>query len=207
MGNTNIGNKPLNRIKIGLPKGSFIKYSNKIIATLIGNCLEEKRLSYQNDLYEVYLVKLRDVPKLLENNIIDVGITCDEWLAETGAKVEVLKKLDWCDTKISLIGCIEIEKMADKKISCITEYPNIAKRYFEAKNIEHSIYTISGSSEAFVPNRFDYCIDCVETQGTLNANKLNEIEVILRSKIVLARSNQSNASIDELLGCIEGLVL
>ena len=64
MGNTNIGNKPLNRIKIGLPKGSFIKYSNKIIATLIGNCLEEKRLSYQNDLYEVYLVKLRDVPNL-----------------------------------------------------------------------------------------------------------------------------------------------
>lgn len=205
MENTNIGNEQLNRIKIGLPKGDLFKYSSQIICALMGNCIKPKKLSYQNCKYEIYLTKLRDIPHLLENNILDVGITCDEWIVETGADVEIVKRLDWCDTKISLIGCEAIDSI--KYITCITEYPNIAKKYFESKQIKHKIYKISGSSEAFVPHRFDYCVDCVETQSTLNANDLREIDILLSSKIVLAKAPSFELRIDELLERIEHIAL
>lgn len=209
MENTSIGNNTnKKKIRIGLPKGSFIKYSNQIVSMLIGTPIVAKKLYYENDLYEIYLTKFRDVPKLIKNNVLDYGISCDEWITEIGEKIEIVTHLDWCDTKISLIGCESLESKKGQLVTCVTEYPNIAKRFFESKQINYSIYHISGSSEAFVPNCFDYCVDCVETQETLNANGLSELEIILKSKVALVTSSNKECALDNnLLSCIKNISL
>lgn len=78
----------------------------------------------------------------------------------------------------------EKDRTGDSR-SCVTEFPNIASKYFKEQGIECNIFHISGSSEACVPQIFDWCIDCVETGTTLLENDLMEKEIILESKVAL----------------------
>lgn len=171
-------------ISIGLPKGELKKFSLNFISKLLGETTENKKLNYLNENYSIYLLKHRDIPLFLDRGLIDIGITSSEWVEESGVKLTPILMLDWCDTRISLIESkITINNRASR--SCVTEFPNIAFKYFNEKGIDCDIFKISGSSEACVPQIFDWCIDCVETGATLQENNLVEKEIILRSKVAL----------------------
>lgn len=173
-----------NMISIGLPKGGLKKYSLNFISNLIGEPVESKKLSFSTENYTIFLLKHRDIPRFLECGLIDVGITSIEWVEESGIELNLVMMLNWCDTRISLIESKEKDRTGDSR-SCVTEFPNIASKYFKEQGIECNIFHISGSSEACVPQIFDWCIDCVETGTTLLENDLMEKEIILESKVAL----------------------
>ena len=133
-------------------------------------------------------MKHRDIPVLIEKGILDYGITSDEWLEETGAQLLRIKELDWCDTSIYLI--VHKDSFGQLK-NCVSEYVNIARRYF--KDNEMEIEYVSGSCEALVPTEFDCCIGCVESGVTLSQNDLIVRETLLQSKIVLVGKEKINS--------------
>lgn len=173
-------------IVIGLPKGSVKKNSLGLVSKILNAKVNEKELSFRNDKYTIMLLKHRDIPRFLEKGLIDIGITSDEWVEEYGVKFNRIDTLDWCNTRISLIGKINMDfQDGISRCKIITEFPNIASKYIQQKKIQCDLFYVSGSSEACVPEMFDFCIDCVETGKTLIDNNLEEKEVIMHSQIAI----------------------
>lgn len=180
-------------IRIGLPKGGIKSKSLDLIKRVTGTELEDKRLNYIDDEFEIYLLKHRDIPKMLHEGLLDIGITSYEWVAENGFNLEVIRELDWCDTFIALIG----KEMKNGRTNCSTEFYNIVKRYVEEKNLDMDIYRLSGSGEAGIPTLFDYCVDCVESGETLKKNNLVVLDKILESKVVVVCKDKSVIQMEE----------
>ena len=172
-------------LMIGLPKGCIKDKSIELVESLIGKNEYQNKLSFRNDDFSIFLLKHRDIPNMVEEGLLDIGITSEEWIEENQNNVNILKVLEWCNTNISLIVASENKVVMNKTIKCVTEFPKIANKYFTVKKIPHEIYHISGSSESLVPDLFDCCIDCVETGRTLLENNLLEKDVIFESKIVV----------------------
>lgn len=169
-------------IKVGLPKGNVKEKSIKFIEKVLGENLSEKKLSVICGVYQFYLLKHRDIPRLINDGFLDIGITSHEWLIENQTDLVELAVTDWCNTRISLITSPTFD---DEEYMCVTEYPHVAEKYFAEQNKKHSVFLISGSSESMVPMIFNSSVDCVETGKTLVANGLVEKEVILYSSMVL----------------------
>lgn len=180
-----------NVVKIGLPKGVIKQKSLSVVKLLMQEEINDKCLSFKNDNYEIYLLKHRDIPKMIEIGLLDIGITASEWIIENKNKVKIISVLDWCNTNICLISA-EKKLFLTNGINCITEFYNIAFNYFKKKKILANIFHVSGSSEACVPFLFDCCIDCVETGNTLKENNLHIVETIFESNIVLIGNEKIN---------------
>lgn len=176
-------------LRIGLPKGVVKQKSMSLIEQLVGSPINRKKLFHTDGRhFEFFLLKHRDIPHLLENGELDVGITSTEWILERRIPLHVLTELDWCDTRISLIGTRNgKDRKSDKPLRCVTEFPNITKAYLEEAALQHNVtlVNLSGSSEGLVPHVFDCCVDCVETGETLAEHDLVEWKTIVESKIVV----------------------
>ncbi len=195
-------------IRIGLPKGNVIGKSLQLVRYIMGEDADSKKLSFKKDNITLLLLKHRDIPKMIEKGQLDVGITSYEWIVENDSKVKVIKELDWCDTRIALIGGAQNEIDNRNSVNCLTEFPNIAKEYFVKKNMCANVTYISGSSEACVPEMADCCVDCVETARTLRHNNLEIKDVILESKMMLITNQNfvdSNNVLPFIVDKIKGL--
>lgn len=171
-------------IRIGLPKGVVKSRSIELVKQLLGNDIDEKRMSFSVGNYQIFLLKHRDIPVFLDRGWLDFGITSSEWVLERGIDLETIATLDWCDARISLLG-YKLDTKADITGTCVTEFPNIAKSCL--KNLGYNdieIHSVSGSCEGMVPEIFDFCIDCVETGETSRANELIELKCLLETKTV-----------------------
>ena len=180
------------KINVGLPKGFLNEKSLDLIERLLNKKIDKNLLKFKSKGINFYLLKLRDIPVLLEKRDLDIGITLTEWINECGSKLTVITELDWYKGKISLIAKVGFMKKLNKKITCVTEYPRIAEGFFKKKRIKNfKIQKISGSSEGLVPEMYNCCIDCVETGKTIKRQKLNEEYIIIKTKTVLVKRSGS----------------
>ncbi len=188
-------------MKIGLPKGNLLEESLRIITTMTGGLSHDGLLYYitPDKRYQFYLLKRQDIPQLVVNGRLDYGITSQEWIAETEVNINVLKQLDWEHTRICLLAPHDsFPSGMEDAITCVTEFPHIAKKYFELKEWRNvTIEQVTGSCEGLVPSVFDCAIDCVQTGRTANTHELAEHEVILTSTTVLI-TQESNRDFDSM---------
>lgn len=182
-------------MNIGLPKGSIIVKSLELIETIINEKIDRKKLFFKKENINFYLLKHRDIPKLVYEGILDFGVTSEDWIEEFGKEFDKIKSLDWCDTRTSVISSTERRILSlENELRCVTEFPNIAKRYFSEIGMHNvEVVYISGSSESLVPSIYDCCVDCVETGDTLKLHDLIEEEIINNSKVTII----TKKSIDE----------
>ena len=170
--------------KIAVAKGIVQKKVIEIVAKKYGLEIDQKKLCLHVGEDTIFFVKHRDIPELVENEYVDIGITSEEWIVEKEVEVDIIREEEWCNTKICIIGNRKTN-YRDGKTICATEFPNISKKYFNEMGLDVDVRKISGSSEAYVPLLADICVDCVETGKTLQENNLNIITTILKSKIVV----------------------
>lgn len=152
----------------------------------IVNCINNGKLNITISNYTFIFLKHNDIVRFVKNGILDLGISSQEWIYENEFDCNIIKAFDWCDTRISLITTKSISTIK----SCVTEFPCIAKKYFQSRNIDVDIVSVSGSTESLVPCKFDCSIDCVETGNTLKANNLIIQDTLCASKIVLFSREQ-----------------
>lgn len=193
-------------INIGLPKGVVKGKSLALIEKYSGNKIDKDTLNYECGNIRFILLKHRDIARFVNQGVLNYGITSMEWINELDAHVRVMKELEWCNTRVSLISKNNQTVLNKNKIKCISEFPNITKKYFEQfKDKSVTVDYISGSSEAFVSNLYDCCVDCVETGKTLRKNDLFEEGIILNSKMVFIQSMKCEESNKEVLDLLEKL--
>ncbi|MEX1011980.1 MAG: ATP phosphoribosyltransferase [Balneolaceae bacterium] len=143
---------------------------------------------------ELLLIRDDDIPEYVEDGVCDLGFVGANVRAEDGADVTVLKGLDYGVCRLSLAapksGAIRTAKdFSGKKVA--TSYPKLTKAWFDKREVDVEIVTISGSVEiAPLLEVADAICDLVSTGNTLKANGLLELDTIFESETELIRTNK-----------------
>lgn len=149
----------------------------------------------------IYLMKAPDVARMLGQNVLDLGLTGDEWLMENDVHRE-----RWCfEMKSYTASLCLLMKRDDARESrwirsVVTPYPNLGRRLLRGLVPDGRIIAVAGSSEGLVPDIGDACLDLVETGGTAEANGLTVRRSFGLVTAHLARSVRSRAE------CVEPVV-
>jgi ATP phosphoribosyltransferase len=135
--------------------------------------------------------------------LFDLGITGQDWIAETGADVEVLTSLNYAKTGTGhgtrIVLAVPNAHPADaaremppgSRIS--TEFVKLTERYFAELGIPVKVAWSYGATEAKVPEIVDAIVDVTETGSTLRAHGMKIIETLLTSEPVLVANPESAA--------------
>lgn len=162
---------------------------------------------------ELLLIRDDDIPEYVEDGICDIGFVGANTVAEDQVDVTILRGLDYgvCRLSVAIPKDGDIKNIQDldgKKVA--TSYPVLTKKYFESKNIDVNVITLSGSVEIAPRLEIaDAITDLVSTGGTLKANGLQEVEVIFESETQLVQTNKPLSEgkqklIEKILQRIEG---
>ena len=110
----------------------------------------------------------------VEYGVCDVGVVGKDTLMEMQRPVYELLDLNFGRCKFALATLREKDFYAGYGVKTVaTKYPNVAKQFFEQKNMDVEIVRIEGSVElAPILNLADGIIDIVETGTTLRENGL-----------------------------------
>jgi ATP phosphoribosyltransferase len=151
----------------------------------------------------VSLLRPQEIPTYVQDGLFDLGITGQDWIAETGAEVEVLTSLSYAKsgtghgTNVVLAVPTDHpansarEMPAGSRIS--TEFERMTRRYFEDLGIGVHVVWSFGATEAKVPEIVDAIVDIAETGSTLRAHGMKIIETLMTSEPVLVANREAVA--------------
>ncbi|MDR2866543.1 MAG: ATP phosphoribosyltransferase [Methanomassiliicoccaceae archaeon] len=147
-------------------------------------------VTVQNQDIEVIFVRAQDIPEFVAGGSIDMGITGQDQVAESGQEVECLMGLDFghCRLCVAVPETSGIKDVGELKAGCrvATSFPNLTKRFFESKKKKVEVVNVSGAAE-IMPylGVSDIIVDLVSSGSTLKTNRLTVIEDIMESQAVI----------------------
>lgn len=132
-----------------------------------------------------------DIPRMVENGVVDLGITGRDLVKESGANVEEILLLNYGYAKLVLAApssrfsdLNDLLKTGSFKVA--TEFPNIARSFFKSLNANAEIISVEGTSEAMPNLGLSDCIVSVMSTGTtLLIHGLKVLSTIMDSQAVL----------------------
>ena len=135
---------------------------------------------------DVMFARASDIPKFVEDEIVDMGITGVDLINESEANVKELVDLSFGQTKLVLASPEDstINSIDDLTSDMVvaTEFPTLTKKYLEEHGLTSKIITLSGSTEiAPLIGIADLITDLTSTGTTLKMNHLKIVDVILES--------------------------
>jgi len=170
----------------------------------------------------VSILRPQEIPLYVQDGLFDLGITGQDWIAETAADVEVLTTLRYAKsgtghgTKVVL--AVPNEHPADgadeippgTRIS--TEFVELTRRFFTGLGIDVKVSWSFGATEAKVPEIVDAIVDVTETGSTLRAHGMKIIATLLTSDPVLAANREAaadpakRAAMDDIVTLLRGAI-
>ncbi|MCY4560957.1 MAG: ATP phosphoribosyltransferase [Flavobacteriaceae bacterium] len=142
-------------------------------------------------LYAYYL-RSNDIPKYVEDGVVDLGIIGSNLIEEKAFNVEIVNHLGFAKCRVSLAipkskKFNSIQDLQGTRIA--TSYPNTLKKFLKKNGISAQLHKINGSVE-ISPNigLSDAIFDIVSSGNTLYMNNLKEVVTILKSEAVLIKS-------------------
>ena len=170
------------KLTLALPKGRVMQRSIDMLnqAGLALN-LSGKSRALRHDAGDAVIIEMRnsDVPTYVELGVADAGIVGKDVLLESGSSIYEPVDLGFAVCRLSLIRAVgargPVRRVASK-------YPRVALNYLREVGSSAEVIKLSGNVElACLTNLADAVVDIVETGGTLRANDLEEVEVIMQS--------------------------
>jgi len=197
----------MSKLKLAVQKSGRLNEGSiallKKCGIVIDNGKDQLKVSVPNFPIEIFYLRNSDIPQYLEDGTVDLGILGENLLIEKEKDLKIIEKLGFSKCRVSLAIPKGIEATSpsyfqSKKIA--TSYPNTLRKYLDKQNIECDIHHISGSVE-IAPNigLADGICDIVSSGSTLFKNGLKEMQVILRSEAVLAKSPKLSQEKEEIL--------
>lgn len=202
-------------IRMALTKGRLEKDTVGLLEKLGYDCtaVREKGrkliLPVPDANLEVVLAKANDVITYVEHGVCDLGVVGKDTIMEMNGRFFELVDLGFGRCRFALAakkGCDFYSGFGIKTIA--TKYPNVARAFFESKNMDADIIKIEGSVElAPLLELADGIVDIVETGTTLKENGLEVIEDVAPISARLIANTVSlkmrHQEIDSLIRLIE----
>lgn len=190
------------KLSLGIPKGS-LQDSTVALFRKAGIHISVDSRSYypSSDDPELDLILMRpqEMPRYVQQGIIDAGITGYDWTVENKAKVVQICELEYskasrrkCRWVLAVPENSKFRKPRDLRNRRIaTELVETTKAYFRKKRIPVQVEFSWGATEAKPPRLADAIVDITETGSSLRANRLRIIDTLLETGTILIASDQA----------------
>ena len=180
-------------LKLGLPKGSLQEATFKLFEKAGWNIRVDAR-SYQPAVDDpeisAMLIRPQEIPRYLEDGILDVGLTGKDWIEDNNADVHEVAELTYSKATRNAIRVVlaapegsAIESARDlggKRIA--TEYVRLTERYLSTHGVRDASVEFSwGACEVKVPVLADAIVVNTETGSSLRAHNLRIVDTLLTS--------------------------
>ena len=213
-------------LKFVIPKGSLESATFRLLEDADLKVSRGSEREYRGSIDDpridsVAILRPQEIPTYVADGFFDIGITGEDWIAETGSevvKVAPLRYSKQTDRPIKIVlavpeesGITEPQQIKpDSRIS--TELPNLTKAYFDELGIPVRIFLSYGATEAKVPEIVDAIVDLTETGATLRRNGMVIIDTLMESRTHLIANQESwddptkRQAIEELTILLKGTV-
>jgi len=190
------------KLKIGIPKGS-LQDATFAMLKKAGWDFHVNSRSYMpscdDDEIEALLVRPQEIPRYVEDGILDAGLTGKDWIVDCGVDVIEVADLSYNKTTfrpLRVVAAVKedsefrgVKDLEGKRIS--TEYVNLAKRWLESNGVSARVEFSWGACEVKVPELADAIVVNTETGSSLRMHNLRVIETILESTARLIANKDS----------------
>jgi len=184
------------KIKLGVPKGSLQEATVQLFKKAGFNISVNERSyfpSIDDDEMECMLIRAQEMARYVEDGVLDFGLTGIDWVKENNADVVKVADLIYSKRGLGKVkwvlaapvgGAIKtVKDLEGKKIA--TEAVNLAKKYLKKNNVNAEVEFSWGATEVKPPKLADAIIEITETGGSLRANNLQILDVVMESNTVL----------------------
>jgi len=180
-------------LKIGIPKGSL----QEATFTLFKKAGFEFRMSSGRSYHpsgddpelEPMLIRPQEIPRYVEQGILDAGLTGKDWIEDNGSDVAEVAEFIYSKATLNPIRVVlaapngsEIQSVKDlegKRIA--TEYVRLTQRYLEKHGVQAEVEFSWGACEVKVPDLVDAIVVNTETGSSLRAHDLKVVDTLLTS--------------------------
>ncbi len=180
-------------MKIGIPKGSL----QEATFTLFKKAGFEFRMSSGRSYHpsgddpelEPMLIRPQEIPRYVEQGILDAGLTGKDWIEDNGSDVAEVAEFIYSKATLNPIRVVlaapngsEIQSVKDlegKRIA--TEYVRLTQRYLEKHGVQAEVEFSWGACEVKVPDLVDAIVVNTETGSSLRAHDLKVVDTLLTS--------------------------
>jgi ATP phosphoribosyltransferase len=218
------GARKMNKLKLGLPAGSLQNTTMEIFKKAGYNIHIGERSYYpyiDDEEIECVLMRAQEIPKYVEEQVLDVGLTGKDWINETAADVKELTDLNYSkrglrpvrlvlavpyDSKITRVEDLEGMRIA-------TELVESTRRYLKEKGVNATVSFSWGATEVKPPLLADAIAELTETGRSLKANNLRIIETILVStpRVIMNHTSWADPwkkkKVDRMVTLLKGALL
>jgi ATP phosphoribosyltransferase len=180
------------KLRLGLPKGSLQEATFDLMRRA-GWTFRAQERSYvpssDDPEIEAMLLRPQEIPRYVEQGILDSGFTGYDWVVDNASDVVQVADLVYGKREFNTIKVVlaapkdgpirEPKDLQGKRIA--TEYVNITKRWLERNGVTAHVEFSWGACEAKVPELADAIVANTETGSSLRANGLAIVETLLES--------------------------
>ena len=213
-------------LKLVIPKGSLERATFELFEAADLKVVRASEREYRGTIDDprivsVAILRPQEIPLYVEDGFFDIGVTGEDWIAETGSNVVKVCALAYSkqtDRPVKIVLAVPHEAgitapeqiKPDSRIS--TEFPNLTKAYFEKLGIPVRIFLSYGATEAKVPEIVDAIVDLTETGSTLRRHGMEIVDVLLESRTQLIANPRAyeeeakRTAIDELKILLQGAI-
>jgi ATP phosphoribosyltransferase len=211
------------KLKLALPKGSLEEATYQLFKKAGFHIVVGSRSYYPtvNDPeLEVVLYRPQEMPRYIEDGVVDCGLTGFDWVVENKAEVEEIAELKYSKATSRPVKWVlavhndskfkSAKDLKGKKIA--TELVNVTKRYLEKKNVKAEVEFSWGATEVKPPKLADAIVEATETGSSLKANNLRIIDTVLVSTTRFIANKQSykdkekRTKIDKIVLLLQGAI-
>jgi ATP phosphoribosyltransferase len=199
-------------LKLVIPKGSLEAQTLRLLEEADLKVRRGSERDYHGTVDDdridrVSILRPQEIPLYVQDGLFDLGITGQDWIAETGAEVEVFATLRYAKTGTGhgtrVVLAVPSDHPAnsakemppESRIS--TEFVQLTEKYFADLGIDVRVSWSYGATEAKVPEIVDAIVDVTETGSTMRAHGMKVIETLLTSDPVLVANRESAANADK----------
>lgn len=169
-------------------------------------------LDAENDT-EFFFLRPRDIALYVGSGQLDVGITGEDLLLDSGADASAVLQLGFADSTFrwaAITGtCSSVADLAGKRIA--TAYPGVVEDYLARQGIAASVIRLDGAVETSVRLGVADVIADVVSTGTTLRNAGLEIfgEPLLTSQAVLIQrtGRSTTAPVEQLVRRLQGVII
>jgi ATP phosphoribosyltransferase len=179
-------------LKLGLPKGSLQESTLELFRKAGIRVFSSDRSYFpycDDEEIEVMLIRSQEMAKYVQDGLFDAGITGQDWILETNAKVKQVCELIYAKSGFKPVRWVlavpenskvhSIQDLQNKTVA--TELVHCVKKYFSKNKVKANIEYSWGATEAKAGILVDAIVELTETGRSLKANQLRIIEDILTS--------------------------
>ncbi len=180
------------RIKLGLPKGSLQESTFNILKKAGFKVTVSSRSYFpriDDEEIDPVLLRAQEIPRYVENGVLDCGITGADWVLENNAKVTVVSELKYAKQSLQPVCWVlavpvnssvkSVKDLQGKRLA--TELVKVTQQYLKKNGVKADVEFSWGATEVKVPDLVDAIVELTETGSSLKANNLRIVETVCES--------------------------